>query len=300
MAVSPSARRFFHVDVFTQRASFGNPLAVIAGADGLDTATMQAIAAWTNVIETTFILPPTQTGADYRLRIFTPKKELAFAGHPSVGSAHVVLACGIAAAKNGRLIQECGAGLLPVEIDDDHDQRRLFVQAPTTKILKQTTAFDPIVQASLPGCRLGHAGVTLADNGRRWWLAELAEESQVRSLQPKFDAIADLAGPDQAMGLCVFARSNHADYEMVLRALIPTDQYEDPASGAANAIVAGCLQAMGHLDRYGKAYRVSQGREVGRDAMLYLRVDDHGAVTVGGCVQTVVAGTINTNQWLVE
>ena len=105
-------RRFAQVDVFASRPGTGNPLAVVIDADHLDAAQMQAIAAWTNLAETTFVLPPTRDDAQYRIRIFTGQQEIAFAGHPSLGSAHVVLAAGVAQVKAGVLIQECQAGLL--------------------------------------------------------------------------------------------------------------------------------------------------------------------------------------------
>ncbi|NUS39590.1 MAG: PhzF family phenazine biosynthesis protein, partial [Lysobacter sp.] len=111
-------RRYLQLDVFADRPGAGNPLGVVLDPDGFDDATMQAFAAWTNLSETIFLLP-SGTGADYRVRIFTPRQELPFAGHPSVGAARAVLHAGLAQARDGRLVQECAAGLLPVRAEGD-------------------------------------------------------------------------------------------------------------------------------------------------------------------------------------
>lgn len=284
-----------HLDVFAPRAGAGNPLAVVLDADGLDAAEMQRIAAWTNVIETTFVLPPTTSDASYRVRIFTPKKELAFAGHPSVGTAHAVLASGLARPQQAtdgtqQLIQECGAGLLPVRVEGDGITQRLFVQAPETRVLARRPATAHTL-SELLGDRLSAAGGALIESGRRWWVAELRDEAAVRKWHPDFAGIARLAVPDEAMGLAVFARCQTADYGLVVRALIPTGHYEDPASGAANAALAGYLHTTGQAADLGPRYVVSQGREVGRDARLEL-LRESGRIWVGGHTQTVVDGLL--------
>ena len=290
------ARRFMHLDVFAARAGTGNPLAVVIDAEGLGTAEMQRIAAWTNVIETTFVLPPTTPAASYRVRIFTPRRELAFAGHPSVGTAHAVLAAGIAvpretAGGSRQLVQECGAGLLPVRVEGDGPTQALFVQAPETTVLARRGGDDVGLRALL-GARLGKAGGALIDSGRRWWAAELVDEAAVRTWTPDFPGIAALASPDEAMGLAVFARCAGGDYGLVVRALMPFHgHYEDPASGAANAALAGYLHATGQSAGLGDRYVVSQGREVGRDARLVLQREG-GRIWVGGQTQTVVEGRL--------
>lgn len=291
-----AARRFLHLDVFAARPGAGNPLAVVLDAEGLDGAAMQRIAAWTNVIETTFVLPPTTPQASYRVRIFTPRRELAFAGHPSVGTAHAVLAAGLAAPRDGadgtrQLVQECGAGLLPVRLEGEGATRALFVQAPETRVLDRRGGDDDALRALL-GARLSPAGGALIDSGRRWWAAELVDEAAVRGWAPDFDGIAALASPDEAMGLAVFARCTGSDYGLVVRALMPFHgHYEDPASGAANAALAGYLHATGQAARLGERYVVSQGREVGRDARLVLQ-REAGRIWVGGQTQTVVEGRL--------
>ena len=123
-------RSFAQLDVFADRPGTGNPLAVVLDGQGLDTAAMQAFANWTNLSETTFVLPPSDPSASYRVRIFTPRQELPFAGHPSVGTAHAVLEAGLARAVDGRLVQECGAGLLPLQVQGEGSTRRIAVRAP--------------------------------------------------------------------------------------------------------------------------------------------------------------------------
>ena len=115
-------RRYLQLDVFADRPGSGNPLAVVVDAEGLDDAAMQAFANWTNLPETIFLLPP-GTGADYRVRIFTPSEELPFAGHPSVGAAWAALEAGLAQPDDGKLIQQCGAGLLPVAVNQEGGER---------------------------------------------------------------------------------------------------------------------------------------------------------------------------------
>jgi PhzF family phenazine biosynthesis protein len=289
-------RRFVHLDVFAPRAGAGNPLAVVLDAEGLDAEAMQRIAAWTNVIETTFVLPPSTPEGSYRVRIFTPRRELAFAGHPSVGTAHAVLAAGLAeprATANDKreLVQECGAGLLPVRVEGEGAGRALFVQAPATQVLARRSGEDAALRALL-GSRLSPAGAGLIDSGRRWWAAELVDEAAVRSWTPDFDGIAALASPDEAMGLAVFARCTGSDYGLAVRALMPFHgHYEDPASGAANAALAGYLHATGQAGTLGERYVVSQGREVGRDARLTL-LRENGRIWVGGSTQTVMDGVL--------
>jgi PhzF family phenazine biosynthesis protein len=295
-SASRIARRFMHLDVFATRVGAGNPLAVVLDAEGLDADDMQRIAAWTNVIETTFVLPPTAPEASYRVRIFTPRRELAFAGHPSVGTAHAVLAAGLTAPRgdaNGRhvLVQECGAGLLPVRVEGEGATQSLFVQAPATQVLARRGGEDAGLRALL-GERLSESGAALIDSGRRWWAAELVDEAAVRGWTPDFDGIAALAAPHEAMGLAVFARCGHGDHGLVVRALMPVGGgYEDPASGAANAALAGYLHTTGQAGDLGDRYIVSQGREVGRDARLEL-VHEGGRIWVGGRTQTVVDGAI--------
>ena len=138
--------QFKQVDVFTDRPLRGNPVAVVLGADGLTANDMQRLATWTNLSETTFVLSPTRAEADYRLRIFTPKGELPFAGHPSIGSAHAVLESGLVEPQRSRFVQECEAGLLPVRIERAGDTRHLVRPRPRRPTV---TLCDPARHAGL-------------------------------------------------------------------------------------------------------------------------------------------------------
>lgn len=282
-------RRFLELDVFASAPGRGNPLAVVLDATGLDGATMQAIAAWLKLSETTFVLPATQPEADYRLRIFTPRQELPFAGHPSVGTAHAALACGLATPRDGRLVQECGAGLLPIRIEGDGPQRRIHVRAP--RGVERATDASAIV-ASLGGVAPGSLPPAVIDNGPRWWCIELADEAAVRALAPDLDAIARASISTGTVGVAVFARCHGQPYAIVVRAFVPADGIpEDPVTGSANAAITAWLHARGALpaDRF----LSSQGREVGRDGVVECAVDDDGETWIGGQTQTVIEGALH-------
>ena len=287
-------RGFSHIDVFSPRAGLGNPLAVVHASEGLDTPTMQAIARWMNLAETTFLLPPTSAMADYRLRIFTTRQEIAFAGHPSIGSAHAALQAGLVTLPaSGVLQQECQAGILPVRISDEAQRRILSVRVPRSRIVRYAGNEDSALWKSLQGCKLAHLPPALVEGGRRWWLAEMASEADVRAMQPDANAIAVLAESTGSLGLCVFARCPGQDYGLVVRAYpLGVGLREDPASGAANAAIAAFLDEAGALDRLGRNYRVSQGREMSRDARLQLDIDSDHQVWVGGECHGVVRGNL--------
>jgi PhzF family phenazine biosynthesis protein len=290
-----SSNRYFQLDVFTQRPGGGNPLGVVVGADHWSEADMQSFAAWTNIVETTFLLRPDSSEASYRLRIFTPSRELAFAGHPSIGSAHVALLSGFASPRDGVLIQECQAGLLPVRVEGDSDQRRLFIQAPKATVLKTGVDEKSLLGTTLKKVRLGKLPPAFVEGGRRWWLAELANEATVRGWHPDHAAIRKIALDSDSLGLCVFARSDDPGHDIVLRAFpAGVGIVEDPASGAANGLVAAYLAAAEPDGPLARGYTVSQGREIGHDAQLTLRIDDDAMVWVGGQTQTVISGDV---QW---
>lgn len=284
-----TVRRYLQLDVFSAAPGRGNPLGVVLEAEGLDGPAMQSIAAWLNLSETTFVLAPTQAGADYRLRIFTPRQELPFAGHPSVGTAHAVLQCGLVAPRDGRLVQECGAGLLPLRVDGTGANRRLHVQAPFA-VERES---DPTAMiATLQGAPLGALRPALIDNGPRWWCVELADESAVRTMRPDLAAVAAASIATRAVGLSVFARCRLQPYELVVRAFVPADGIpEDPVTGSANAAIAAWLNANGALPA--RQYLASQGREVGRDGIVECAVDTDGEVWIGGQTQTVIEGTLD-------
>lgn len=303
------SRRYQQLDVFADRPGAGNPLAVVLDAGAcpgqeraaLDDAQMQAIARWTRLPETTFVFAPTQVGASYRIRIFSPRHEVPFAGHPSVGTAHAVLDAGVAAPRDGHLLQEGIAGLLPLSVEGEGAARTIAVRTPRARVVEIAPVVDPRLAAALTGLAPGALPPVLMDGGRRWWLAELADEGAVRGAAPDWAAIATLAERTEAMGLCVFARTKAGrDYDLVVRAFVGSPaRFEDAASGAANATLAAWLKhndALPGRDGRGTGdhrYTVSQGREVGFDARLQLRVDGDGEVWSGGRACNVVRGTID-------
>ena len=294
-----TARRYVQLDVFADRPGAGNPLAVVLDAEGLDDATMQAIARWTRLPETTFVFPPgahraTSADASYGIRIFSPRREVPFAGHPSVGTAHAVLEAGLATPRDGLLVQDGIAGLLPLRVAGAGHARTIAVRTPKARVMEIADPADTRLAAVLRGLPLGALPPALMDGGRRWWLAELADEAALRAATPDWDAIGALAERTESMGLCVFARSGDPVYYLAVRAWVGAPaRFEDAASGAANATLAAWLASQDALPSTDGFYRISQGREVGHDAIIELQVDAHGEVWSGGRVRTVVSGHID-------
>ena len=287
-------RPFVQADVFADRPGAGNPLAVVLDATGLDDAAMQAIARWTRLPETTFVLPPTRPGASYAIRMFSPKKEVPFAGHPSVGTAHAVLEAGLAEPRAGLLLQEGVAGLLPLRVDMDAGVRRIAIRTPRAQLVETAEARGARLAAALDWLPAGALPPALMDGGRRWWLAEARDEASLRSALPDWDSIAALARATASMGVLAFARCHGQDYQVAARAFVGGPAlFEDAASGAANATLAAWRAMRDALPGSGGHYQVSQGREVGHDARLHMQVDADGEVWAGGQVVSVIRGTID-------
>ena len=286
-------RRYVQLDVFASRPGAGNPLAVVLDAEGLDDEAMQAIARWTRLPETTFVLP-SDDRAGYRIRIFSPRREVPFAGHPSVGTAHVLLDAGLVAPRDGLLLQDGAAGRLPLKVQGEGAERTVAVRVPRARVQDIASPDDPRLRAALAGLRPGGLPPVLMDGGRRWWLVELADEAHLRAAEPDWDAIAALAESTDSMGLFVYARSDDPVYHYAVRAFVGAPAaFEDAASGAANATLAAWLAERDALpDLPGGFYRVSQGREVGHDAIIELSVDEAGDVWSGGRAVAVVSGTL--------
>lgn len=329
-----SSLRYLQVDVFAEHAGGGNPLGVVFDADDWSDVDMQRFARWTNLVETTFVLAPTRSEASYRLRIFTPSKEIAFAGHPTIGSAHAALQIGRIAPRDGELVQECGAGLLPIRVQGEGSGRRLYVQAPPAHVLRNGLG-DPRLAHVLDGIALGALPPAFVEGGRRWWVAEFADEAALRGWRPDHAAIGALARTDDCLGLCVFARASRANsideaarasransvheaarasraskidevagavrpqgYDLVVRAFpAGVGIVEDPASGAANGLIAAYIAECEPQGALAQGYRVSQGREMGHDATLDIRIEHTGsdmAVWVGGRSHTIIDGVLKT------
>jgi len=288
------SRSFLLCDVFSDRVGAGNGLAVVLDGAGLSGEQMQAFAAYINQSETTFVLPVSTPEASYRIRIFTPVSELPFAGHPSVGSAHAVLEAGLAQANNGELVQECAAGLLPMRVQGDGAARVISVRAPRGKHMASNDAAKALLPAALQGMRLGELAPALINNGPLWWCIPLADEAAVRTLKPAQAAIAALNRATDSVGLAVFAPADAADYQLVVRAFCPADNIpEDPVTGSANAAIAAYMHQCGALAAIGNPYTASQGREMGRDGRVQVRVDVEGEVWIGGKTQTVIQGNVS-------
>jgi PhzF family phenazine biosynthesis protein len=270
---------FSQVDVFGSRALAGNPVAVVHDASGLDDEQMAGFARWTNLSETTFLLPPEDPGADYRLRIFTPGEELPFAGHPTLGSAHAWLEAGGVPASGDRVVQECGVGLVELR----RDAEALAFRAPGF------LRWGPVDEETLGGVvrALGIRPGQLVDawwidNGPGWLGLELDSAASVLSLRPDFGALDVDTGVLGPLG-----PGEDADVEV--RAFCPgMGINEDPVTGSLNAGFAVWLTGTGRLP---PSYVARQGTALGRDGRVQIRTDD--GVWVGGSSRTVVRGTVD-------
>jgi PhzF family phenazine biosynthesis protein len=249
---------FKQVDVFTDRPFLGNPVAVVIGAADLDSATMQRIARWTHLSETTFLLK--SDVADYRLRIFTPAQELPFAGHPTVGSAHAALESGFVESKSS-LTQECGAGVLELMVEE----QKIFVKGPKAKIGD--------VRKTLPFA----SKLLRVDVGAVWVVGEVADSKRLASLKPDMESLIAFSIDHEAAGVTIFAASGETDAAIHVRSFAPAHGIpEDPVCGSGNLSVAAYLQATNQLARFGSRYVARQGMQVGRDGRVHVRLDPEG------------------------
>lgn len=285
--------RFVQLDVFSESPGGGNPLGVVFGAAHWSDAQRQAFARWVDLVETTFVVPPRTPEAHYRLRIHTPQREIAYAGHPSVGTAHAAHVLGYVDASVEQIIQDCDAGLLPIRRSGPPEAPRFAVAAPALHCLSPDPALLQAAQALLAPLSLGALGLTLVEGGRRWWVAEIAEEAALRGWQPPYEGIAALAQRSGSLGLCVIARSSAAAYQLAVRAFpAGVGIVEDPASGAANGLIAALIALREPAGALARGYRVSQGREIGRDAQLDVEQAD-GRIWVGGRSHLLIDGTLH-------
>jgi len=272
--------RFTQVDVFTHELGYGNPVAVVHDAEGLDDAALQRFAAWTNLSETTFLLPPTVPGADYRVRIFTPSRELPFAGHPTLGSARAWLEAGGTPADPGLLVQECGAGLVRVR---RHGERLAFAAPP---LLRDGPVDRDDLREIVAALGVGPGAVMDAqwgDNGPGWVMVLLDSAETVLALRPDarlMGRFADIgvAGPHPSGG--------EVAYEV--RAFCLPGPTEDPVTGSLNAALGRWLVSTG---RAPQSYVAAQGTALGRRGRAY--VDSVGGdLWVGGDTVVGVSGSV--------
>jgi PhzF family phenazine biosynthesis protein len=278
-------RRFLEVDVFGQSPFLGNPLAVVLDADGIDDDTMATIARWTNLSETTFVLSPTSSSADYRVRIFTPSGELPFAGHPTLGTCWAWRSNGGVSQRAGTAVQECGVGLVTVR---DEGDRLAFAGPP----LVRSGPVDPeLVAEVVDAMALDPTDVEdsqWVDNGPGWMALLLRSADAVRSARPRrvptkvgLAGLVGLVGPESTPGI-----------DVEVRAFFPKDGMpaEDPVTGSLNASLGQWLIGSGRLS---SPYVASQGSALGRAGRVYVSRDGDGAVWVAGSTRTLIEGTID-------
>ena len=272
-------RKFAQVDVFTAVPYKGNPVAVVLDAEGLSDAEMQAFANWTNLSETTFVLPATDPAADYRVRIFTPKAELPFAGHPTLGTAHAVVGAGLAEAKDGRLVQQCAVGLVDLTVGEG----ALSFKLPRYSLAELS---DPEATAWIGAAVKG--AVQAVNVGPVWLVAELAEVAALENLAHDPARLTRYYEATGMTGATLFAVKGD---RIVVRSFAPSDGIpEDPVCGSGNGAVAAFRLMAGQVGS-GDSYRASQGRQVGRDGWIDLRFK--GAdIFVGGACVICITGTV--------
>jgi len=269
---------FHQVDVFTKTPLKGNPLAVVIAADDLTSQQMSAFAKWTNLSETTFLLQPTDPRADYRVRIFTPARELPFAGHPTLGTCHVWLASG-GVPKGKNILQECGVGLIEIA----RVENRLAFAAPP---LRHPAPLTPdLLRRVATSLRIPESAIlstSTLDNGAPWLGVMLKSRKDVLALQPDFTAMGDL-------WIGVIAPCDDADIQFEVRAFSASDNiYEDPVTGSLNAGLASWLIGAGMAP---SQYVAAQGTALGRAGRVHIS-QDHETIWVGGDVVTCIEGTL--------
>ena len=283
-----STLAFQQVDVFTAVPFKGNPVAVVLDGDAVSSADMQSIAAWTNLSETTFVCTATDQRADYRLRIFTPKRELPFAGHPTIGSAHAVLRHGLKPRAAGRLVQECGKGLVDIKIEGE----RLFLALPEAQFREPTLSQ---LAAAADGLGIKTADIQRAaiiDVGPVWFTVQLTSGDAVRALAPDMAKLATLS-PIGITGVNVFGLYSRGDStDVEVRSFAPGEGVpEDPVCGSGNGCVAALVRREGLLKT--QTYVASQGRCLGRDGQVTVQFDA-GTIWLGGHAVTCVEGALKT------
>jgi PhzF family phenazine biosynthesis protein len=271
---------FTQVDVFTERPLLGNPLAVVHGADALDDARMQAFAQWTHLSETTFLLAPTDPAADYRVRIFTPGGELPFAGHPTLGSCHAWLERGGVPKTAGRVVQQCGVGLVDIRVEAG---RTAFAAPP----LRMSAVETPLLAEVLRALGLEPSAVVASqwlDNGPRWLGLLLRDAATVLALAPDHAALRSLAKVG-VVGAC----PNGSECAFEVRAFASMAGIdEDPVTGSLNAGVAEWLIGSG---RAPERYIAAQGARLGRAGRVHVSRED-GRFWIGGSSVSCIRGEV--------
>lgn len=273
------SRRFKQVDVFTDQLGSGNPVAVVLDGAGLSTEQMQSFASWTNLSETTFVLPPTSDDADYELRIFTPSEELPFAGHPTIGTCHAWLEAGGRPRSPGTIVQQCGLGLVTLRPIDG----RLSFETPPCL---RTGPVDPQTAAETLDA-LGLAAEDVAamawvDNGPAW-IGVLVHDVQIlRGLDPAWTSLDSKAGVAAITG---------GSPQLEVRAFFNAGgTREDPVTGSLNGSLAQWLVETARIEA---PYVAAQGSALGRNGRVHITPGDGDSLWVGGDAVTGIEGTVN-------
>jgi PhzF family phenazine biosynthesis protein len=311
-------RRFKQVDVFTAQAYLGNALAVVLDGQGLSDADMQRFACWTNLSETTFLLPPTDAAADYRVRIFTPGGELPFAGHPTLGSCHAWLQAGGQAQSAERVVQQCAKGLIHITREAgtgsssaSNASGRLAFAAPALQRSTPTPALLADVTAALGITPSQVLAAQSLDNGPLWCSLLLDSPATVLQLTPDHAALARLGVKVGVAG--IYPDAEESESPLIRRAnreaaafgarsggsaaprlevrafAAATGINEDPVTGSLNASLAQWLIGEGLLP---DNYIASQGINIGRAGQVHVRRDATGQVWIGGHTVTCIEGTV--------
>jgi len=288
-------RAIKYVDVFSDTQFSGNPVAVILNADGLTDADMQRIAGWTNLSETTFYLPPTTPDADYRLRIFTPRNELPFAGHPTLGSAHAILQAGLVSPEGNALVQECQAGLIPITVEATGTTSALSLEMPDAAFTPLTTEQAAALPAILGMNIDTSATPTIVDVGPRWIVAKMADGASVLAAKPDFAAMSNFERSLGAVGITIYGLytdgTENDGTAIEVRSFAPSSGIEeDPVCGSGNGSV-GAFRLRYQEIINGDAYLAAQGQCVGRNGRISIRAQD-GKIYVGGHAITTVDGVV--------
>ena len=286
---------FKQVDVFTSTPFGGNPVAVVIDGEGLDMAQMQRIANWTNLSETTFVLPPTHPSADYRVRIFTPRAELPFAGHPTLGTAHALIEAGNIVPKKGRLIQECAAGLIALTLTRNaNGNQQISFDLPSPSLSAMAPEQVDELASILGTTAFDKPPPKLVNVGPKWTVVQLLSADAVLALEPDMARLAAFDLRTKSTGVVAFGaygRSSTAAIEV--RAFAPSQGVnEDPVCGSGNGAVAAFIRDSGQLEVFGTSYVSSQGAIVGRKGTLVITFDANGVIRIGGESVTCIDGTI--------
>jgi PhzF family phenazine biosynthesis protein len=255
---------------------------------------MQQIANWTNLSETTFVLPAADPQADYRVRIFTPRAELPFAGHPTIGTAHALLEAGLIEATGGALVQECGAGLVKLGVERDQQGGRwISFDLPPPKMTLLTAVETEELEGIL-GCAVSkEAPPRLIDVGARWIVAQLPDAQAVLASRPDFVRMKVQDTKARATGVVIFGEYEPgAPARVEVRAFAPACGIdEDPVCGSGNGCMAAFIRESGQAARFGERFVASQGMAVGRAGLLRIAIDGE-RIQVGGQAVTCIDGKL--------